>query len=205
MPYSIIEEDLSLKGTAMRKERSKRKHLKLLLFILCLGLCVSGTLAYITVSNIVRNVITTGSLRVEVIETDADGNPFKNVSGVLPGMKVGKVVTVKNTADNPCWVRINVRKEIILDEGITGTPDLSLIELDLDTEDWVEQDGSYYYNRKLESGESTVPLFTTVVFNGDIADRMYTNCTANVTVGAEAVQCANNGNTVLEAEGWPEK
>ena len=32
----------------------------------------------------------------------------------------------------------------------------------------------------------------------------YQNCTANVVISAQAVQTANNGDTVMEAAGWPD-
>ncbi|MBQ0037956.1 MAG: SipW-dependent-type signal peptide-containing protein [Clostridiales bacterium] len=182
----------------------KKRLLILSLLAVCLSLCIGGTLAYFTASGIARNVITTGNIKIDLIETDGEGNPFKNVSDVLPGAEVDKVVTVKNTGDNPCWVRISVEKEILLAEGKNGTPDLSLLEIDLNTEDWTEKDGFFYYNQELKAGETTIPLFTTATFNTAM-DNLYAGCTANVTVGAQAVQTANNGSTALEANGWPVK
>ena len=180
----------------------KKRIFVLSLLAVCLSLCIGGTLAYFTSIGTARNVITAGNIRIELIETDAEGNPFEDVSGVVPDVPIDKVVTVENTGDNPCWVRICVEKEIILAEGKNGDPDLSLLELDLKTEDWTEQDGFYYYNEELAAGETTTPLFTTVTFKAEM-DNLYEKCTAHVTVTAHAVQTANNGSSVLEADGWP--
>ena len=180
----------------------KKWILALSLLVVCVALGIGGTLAYYTASEITRNVITAGNIKIDLIETDAQGNPFEDVSGVLPGTGVEKVVTVKNTGDNPCWVRISVAKEIVLAEGKEGTPDLSLIAIDFNEENWTEQDGFYCYNEKLEAGQTTEPLFTTVTFNTGM-DNLYQGCTATVSVAAQAVQSANNGETVLDVQGWP--
>ena len=180
----------------------KKRILTLSLLAVCLSLIIGGTLAYYTSSEIARNVITSGNIKIELIETDAEGKPFEDVSGVMPGAEVDKIVTVKNTADNACWVRISVEKEILLSKEKSGTPDLSLLKIDFNTVDWTEKDGYFYYNERLNPGETTKPLFTTVSF--DIAmDNLYMNSTAAVSVYAQAVQHANNGSKVLEANGWP--
>lgn len=181
----------------------KKTILMLSLIAVCLSLCIGGTLAYFTANETARNVIRSGNIRIELIETDAEGNPFKDAIGVMPGTEVDKIVTVQNTADNPCWVRIGVQKVITLAEGKTGEADTSLVGLDFNEEDWTEKDGFYYYNRELEPGETTEPLFTKVTFAAAM-DNLYKGCTANVTVGAQAVQTANNGSSVFEANGWPE-
>lgn len=184
----------------------KKGLLILSLLVINMALLIGGTVAHFTDIGTAENAITTGNIDIELIETDAEGNPFENVSGILPGAKVDKVVTVKNTADNPCWVRINVKKEILLSEGSAGTPDLSLLEMDFNTSEWTESDGFFYYNSILKPGETTVPLFTAVTFSPKMGN-MYAECTANVTVQAQAVQSTNNGikegQTVLDVAGWP--
>ena len=180
----------------------KKKIMILSLIVVCLSLCIGGTLAYFTATETARNVITTGSIEIELNERDAEGNPFEDVSGVVPGTAVDKIVTVTNTAANECWVRIRVEKDIELEQGKTGTPDLSLLKIDLNTADWTEKDGFYYYNRKLNPGDTTIPLFTAVSFDASM-DNLYAGGTARVAVTAQAVQAANIGGTDLEAAGWP--
>lgn len=183
---------------------NKRKWLFIALAALCISIIGYGTTAFFTADDIAHNFITTGNVEIELHEEGPDGKPFPEdgISGIMPGTEVTKKVTVENTGDSECWVRIKVEKAIQLAEGNEGEPDAALIELDIDKENWTEQDGWYYYNNKLTPGENTLPLFTKAVFSEEM-DNMYKNSTANVTVAAQAVQCANNGETVLDAAGWP--
>ena len=144
------------------------------------------------------------NIKIELNETGADGKPFKNASGVLPGAQIKKIVTVKNVSDNACWVRLAVNKAISLAEGVSTAPDLSLVSLDINREDWCERDGFYYYKHPLEAGQTTVPLFTTVSFDTAMDDS-YKRGTAEITVRAQAVQYANNGASALNAVGWREE
>ena len=45
-------------------------------------------------------------------------------------------------------------------------------------------------------------MFTKVTFNAAMGNE-YQNATATVDVAAQAVQTANNGSTVTDAQGWP--
>lgn len=76
------------------------------------------------------------------------------------------------------------------------------MELTLNTTDWTEKDGYYYYSKPLKPGEVTAPIFTAVTFKPDMGNE-YQNATATVDVSAQAVQTANNGATAMDAKGWP--
>ena len=182
----------------------KRKMLIISLLVMCLSLFAGGTLAYFTTIGKARNVVTAGNIGIDVIERDAQGNPFEDVTGVVPGEVIDKIVTVKNTTEaNPCWVRIGIEKEILLAPEKSGDIDLSLLELDINEEFWTEEDGYYYYLEAVEPGEETEPLFRTVTFNKIKMGNLYQGCTAKINVEAQAVQSANNGGSVWEAKGWP--
>ncbi len=187
-------------------KKNKRKWIVLLLATSCLLVVVLGSLAYFTAETRTRNVITTGGVSVEVAEyADAEKTkpfPPEGVTGVMPGASVTKIAEVRNTGASPAWVRVKVEKKITLAEGVTGTPDESLVTLDLDLSAWTEQDGWYYYGEPLRPGEATPPLFTTVGFAASMQN-VYQNSTAEVTVTAQAVQTANNGSSALSAAGWP--
>ena len=75
------------------------------------------------------------------------------------------------------------------------------MELTRSTNHWTEKDGYYYYTKPLKPGEVTAPIFTAVTFNADMGNE-YQNATATVDVFAQAVQTANNGATVMDAQGW---
>lgn len=173
---------------------------------ICITALAGGTLAYYTAENTAHNVITTGGIDIALQEwADTDKTtpfPEDGVNDVMPGTSVTKIVEVKNTGANDAYIRVKVDKSI--DLAGEGTPDLSLLALDMNQADWTAgEDGYYYYNEVLAPGEVTAPLFTTVSFDTGM-DNLYQNSAAEVDVAAYAVQADNNGDTVLEAQGWPE-
>ena len=183
----------------------KWKIIALSTVLACLAIVASGTLAYFTAQETAHNVITSGGIDIALIEKADTGNglaDFENVDGVMPGAELSKIVTVQNTGASDAWVRVSVTKSITLASGVQGTPDLSLVVLDINNKDWTEQDGFYYYNSALKPGETTKPLFTTVTFAPQMGNE-YQGSTANIDVQADAVQVANNGTSALTATGWP--
>lgn len=183
----------------------KRRMLAAAILCICLSIFACGTLAYYTAENTVHNVITTGGVDVEVQEwADEDKTvpfPENGVKDVMPGTEVTKIVEVKNTGSSDAYIRMKVEKDIALTGE--GVPDTELLVLDMNDTDWIAgEDGYYYYKTALKPGEVATPLFTKVAFDTGM-DNMYQNSTATVDVTAYAVQADNNGDTVLEAQGWP--
>lgn len=181
----------------------KRKLLILSVLAICLAMLAAETIAYFTADSKAHNVITTGGVQIAVQEwaDEERTKPFENVTGVMPETTVTKIVEIKNTGVSDAWVRVMVDKKIVLPTG-SVTPDASLVELACNTADWTEKDGYYYYNKVLKPGEVTAPIFTAVTFKADMGNE-YQNATATVDVFAQAVQTANNGATVMAAQGWP--
>lgn len=187
-------------------KNTKTKIIVLALAVALVAVCAMGTVAFFTDRSTATNVITTGGVDIELLETavkDGEVVPFEDVSGVLPGDEISKIVEVKNTGKSDAYVRVSVEKAVTLTEGLEGEVDLSLVKLDINTEKWTEADGYYYYNEVLKPGETTAPLFTTVNFDGQMGN-LYQNCTVTVSVAAQATQVANNGTGALTAAGWPE-
>ena len=191
----------------------KRKLLILSVLAICVAMLAGGTLAFFTSEDKAHNVITTGGVEITLQEwaDEAKTTPFKDLTGVMPNTTVTKIAEIrqhirrphaeiKNTGASDAWVRVKVEKNIKLQGD--GTPDTGLVELKLNTVDWTEKDGYYYYNKILKPGEITAPVFTSVSFAADMGDE-YQDATATVDVFAQAVQTANNGDTVMTAQGWP--
>lgn len=181
----------------------KKKILLVTAVVICLAIAATGTLAYFTAEDMAHNVITTGGVEITVQEwaDEEKQTPFEDVTGIMPGMTVTKIAEIKNTGASDAWVRVKVEKSIKL-QG-EGTPDTALVELNLNLTDWTQgKDGYLYYNKVLKPGEVTEPLFTAVTFNVTMGNE-YQNATATVDVVAHAVQTANNGDTVMDAKGWP--
>ena len=181
----------------------KRKLLILSVLAICVATLAAGTLAYFTSEGKAHNVITTGGVEIAVQEwaDEEKTKPFENLSGVMPDTTVTKIAEIKNIGASAAWVRVKVEKAIKL-QG-EGTPNTDLVELNLNLTDWTQgTDGYLYYNKALKPGEVTAPIFTAVTFKPDMGNE-YQNATATVDVSAQAVQTANNGDTVMDAKGWP--
>ena len=175
---------------------------------ICLSLLAYSTSAYFTARGTATNVITSGNIQIDLQETaiteDGETVLFEDSQerfDVMPAQTVSKIVKVKNTGDNAAYVRISVAKAIELAEGVTGEPDVRLVTLDFDDENWTAKDGFYYYNEPLAPGATTEALFNNVTFAPSMGN-MYQNSTATIKVNAQATQVKNNGASVFEAAGW---
>ena len=186
----------------------KRKILVCTLVLGVLSLSALGMSAFFTTEDTATNVVTAGNIKIELNENSlSDGQtetvPFEDKINVVPDTSVSKIVTVQNSGDHPAYIRISVEKQIILPDNIEVETDASIMEMDFNTEYWTEKDGCWCYNKSLEAGQETEPLFTCVTFAKNM-DNTYQNSTARLTATAFGVQAENNGDTPLEATGWPE-
>lgn len=186
----------------------KRRLLAGAVIVMCLSLLAYGTLAYFTAEDTAHNVITSGEIAIELQEwaDEEKTTPFPadGVSGVMPGTDVTKIVEVRNTGSNDAYIRVRVEKEILLPDGVEGEPDAGLMNIDFDQTCWtLGEDGYYYYKEALKPGAVTEPLFASVSFDPAMGN-LYQNSSARVDVTAYAVQAANNGEGVMDAQGWPE-
>ena len=187
----------------------KKKILVCALIAICLSIAAYGTVSFFTHEDTATNVVTMGNIKIEVKELTVTNDKAVPVNsddeiGIVPGIEVSRIVLVENVGNNDAWIRIQVQTAIELAGGVEGESDLSLIELDINTEFWTLKDGYFYYNEKLEPSQTTKPLFTTVKFSETMGD-LYQESTATIAVYVQATQTANNGNTVFEAAGWPVK
>lgn len=180
----------------------KRKILILSVLVICLAMIAAGSLAYYTADTKAHNVITTGSVDIELNEwaNEERTEKFENQTGVMPGKDVTKIVEVKNVGTGSAWVCVQMFVDVYAENGEGLPPEP--VKLDINDTDWTYQDGYYYYNKPLAPGATTEPLFTTVSFDEQMGNE-YQNAKAMIDITAIAVQSANNGETVLEATGWP--
>ncbi len=185
----------------------KRKALTAAVITIFLSLLTYGTIAYFTAEDLAHNVITTGSIDIELYEW-ADGEktepfPEDGISGAMPDTEVTKIVEVKNTGNNAAYVRVKVAKSIELAVGGSGDVNPDLVGLNINSTYWTYQGGYYYYNEPLEPGDTTAePLFTSVSFDKSMGN-LYQSASVNIDVLAFATQVANNGSSALTANGWP--
>ena len=186
--------------------RLKRTFFGCALLTIVLCMIVNTTLAYYTAAETARNVITSSGIRISLSETTDTGAAFEDVVDVMPGDTVSKIVTVENEQAE-AWVRVWVAVTAVhpVYGEVEASPEQlfpgeSEISADFNTADWTynEDDGHFYYNAALATGESTAPLFTGISFDAEEVGNDWQNCKLIIAVTAEAVQTANNP----EAIGW---
>lgn len=193
----------------------KKKTMLIAALVICLAIAATGTLAYYTAEGKAHNVITSGGVNIEVVEktTGEDGTlvdfPKDGIKGVMPGSSVTKIVRIDNKGSSEAWVRVKVDSKIVGADGkelslVIGENERPVIKYTV-LEGWIKgDDGYWYYNKPVAPGGQTAELFKSVDFDSAMGNE-YQNCTANIVISAQAVQTANNGETVMEATGWPEE
>ena len=186
----------------------KRKILLVSALVICMAVSITGTLAYYQAETQAHNVITTGSvdIRLQGWADEEKTVPFKNPDGIMPGTSVTKIAEVKNTGKSDAWVRVRINTTVTrkISDNESVLLDASGIGLNLNETSWVKNGDSYYYQKALAPGETTEPLLRSVSFNQTMGND-YAGVQVDVCLKAEAVQSANNGQTVFEAAGWPDE
>lgn len=190
----------------------KKKILVVAMLAIFASVAATGTLAYFTAEESAVNVITSGGIDIELIEKTIDGSgaevafPEEGLKNVMPGTSASKIVTVKNTGGSEAWIRVKMESKIVGADGQelpTAIDDKPIMECEI-LEGWIEgEDGYYYYSDSIAADMATKELIETVKFNPAMGNE-YQGCTANIEISAQAVQKAHNGETVMEAKGWPE-
>lgn len=179
-----------------------RKVIVITSVMIILFAAVYGTLAYFTAEGKAASVISAGNIKMVLHQETADGRPSPdNVGGLMPGQSADRIVYVENSGDNAFYTRIKLTPSVRAEDGSALSP--AQISLNIDTANWkLGADGWYYYQSALSKGAISKPLFNEVSFAPDMGND-YMNANVSIGVNAQAVQCANNGDTVLQAVGWP--
>lgn len=179
--------------------------------VICLSILASTTLAYFTDTAIARNVITSGGVDIAIEEwqeTPEGMIPYPDQHiRVMPATQVSKIVTVRNL-DARSFIRVKLELTLLDEEeqvmDIDAEEMEKIIHLIMNTQDWTEKDGWWYYGAAVNTDEATLPLMTAVEFDGPNMTNEYQNCTVLIDVTAQAVQTANNGTSAIDVLGWPE-
>ena len=184
----------------------KRKLLILSCLVICLSVLSAGTAAYFTAQSDARNVITSGFVEIAREEKHIDGSgavvkfPEKGILGVMPGSRVSKIVTVKNTGAQS-WIRVKADCAVTAADGSVLSSDV--VGFSPNDAHWLLKDGWYYCRQSIPTGESTPVLFDRVEFSPAMGNE-YQNCRVVITLQAQAVQAAHNEGAVADVLGWPE-
>ena len=181
--------------------KQKARLLLIALAAILMTVLTQPTLAYYTTIGKATNVVTSGDIQLMIHEKTASGDDFP-AEGVyiIPGDIVSKQDSVENVCGHPFYLRV---KLVSGSDNETLTPE-DCLKMDIDTVNWTCVDGYYYYNRILEPGEITTPLYTQVEIVGSKVDLTHVGSTLSLTVNAYAVQSENNpADHPWDASGWP--
>ena len=169
---------------------------------------VGATLAWFTDSDTATNVITTGNVKIKIVETSQEPKSdyeYDEKKGItynvpyMPGKVLSKEALIENTGSVPAYVRAKV---VFLDENdqeltFNGV-EPPQINYDVFKDYWSQDGGYYYYHQSLPSGAKTEYLFTTVTIPTSWGNEM-SNIKFNIVIKAEAVQSDHTGATAKEA------
>ena len=126
---------------------------KIFLFLLVCAafITISGAAAYLTDISAADNLLHIGNVTTGIEEEFPDPDP-------VPGKTMKKVVKIKNTGKNNCYVRV----QALFSDGDME----SLCSVDYNTTDWAKgSDGWWYYKNILDAGKITPPLFTMITID----------------------------------------
>lgn len=166
----------------------RKRHNIILILILVLTVFVVGTtFAYFTSTQTVKNVFQAQPYSTEITDT------FVSPDNWVPGTVTPKTVSAKNTGNVDVAVRISYTESWVSQNGddLSLTLDngqrVAIISL-INTDDWTYNNGYYYYNDTLGSGESTSSLIESVKFNENAVNDY--SCTTVEGV----ISCTSTGN-----------
>lgn len=180
----------------------KKKLIGIGVLLLIVAMGIIGTLAVFNDTVTKKAVITTGKVKIELIEKDGEGQAYVDpTEPIVPGDSISRVVAVKNTGNKPAWIRVKVDKAITPSAATLAATDLDLVKVEIQT-GWTLKDGYYYYSTPVQPAEETTALFNEVTLDL-LADNSFSSKEFSVDVVADGVQSDNNGATVAEAIGWP--
>lgn len=171
------------------------------LLLALISIVAVGTYAYTQAEKVNRNVITSGGLSMELLEKGNKSHTKQDATVIMPGDVIEKEIRVKNISGHPMFVRV----ELIPSVDGSELDASKCIQLNINTTDWIEKDGYYYYRKALEAGDTTSELFSRVTFVGTAVTNEYLGKMFRLDTNAFAVQSENNGTDPIAALGWPVK
>lgn len=199
--------------------RNRRKILVTIMGLLAISLFAVGTFAFFNESFFVTNVITTDKIDIALHESfdgkdltfdggDTAANTVNYSSNVMPDTNVKKEVKVENKGGD-AYVRIKIEKVVTLADGTvkTSTPYVKTVygngalTAEYNTDSWEYKDGWYYSKKAMENGDIE-PIISGVAFDKAMPNE-YQGCKVEIKITAEATQVRGNGDSAVNAKGWP--
>lgn len=137
---------------------------------------IGKTLSYYSDTKTKVNHAVMGFNEIEIEEE------YEEPDEIKPGAVIDKTVRVKNTGNGDCYVRIKA----VFSHSLTGDK----CTVDWNTKDFTykAEDGYWYYNHILPTGETTPALMTKITVGADIITGVEDLPEIKLIVYAESVQ-----------------
>ena len=170
----------------------KKKYIIALLILVICG--IGTTFSYLSNKFIINNQFDSKQYGSTVSES------FVSPNGWQPGDVTPKILLVTNTGNVDEAVRVQYEESWVSKNGdalplMQGEKTAAIIHW-MNKRDWtyinINGKNYYYYNYKLEPGESTSKLLDSVKFN--LAIEKDTTCTTTESNGLKSVKCTSTGN-----------
>ena len=182
----------------------KRKLVLTSAVVLILALLAAGTFAYFTKDARATNVITTGTISIQLNDEIQGGQKTDTgwtLSGVMPGQAVEKAVSVTNTGTSPAWLRVKLEISVEMAAGKIDTwQGQNVLQFAVNPDWFLAEDGYYYYSKPVAADAETERLFQsgTLMLNPQLPND-YQGCDVTINVLAQAVQVKNNDSYTVPA------
>ncbi len=194
----------------------KRTVVLLVLLAALMGLAVSQAALSIAGRISTDNVITYGSLKMRLHETDENGREIPMTGGEALRLRaksgprsVTRIITAENICDENMYLRMRLSIGGTSADGKTFMLSEEEVEYAANASGGWQAggDGWYYYADALPPGSSTAPLLAEdkLVFQTDVIARTHPNEALSLSVEVQAVQSKNNSPDARSAQGWPEE
>lgn len=194
----------------MKKNYSKKNIIITLLIVIILLFSIKFIIAYVTRSTIAKNVITFGSLKMQLIETrlDENNNEIEVEDGenldITNKSEISRIIKIKNLGNHDFFARVSITisGKNHSDQQIDTN---QYVTYNTNTDDWIYKNGWYYYKKIVKPKEISTNLLSEIKFDTDNIMKNYKNANFKLNINAEVVQAENNASDVLDALGWPTK
>ncbi len=162
----------------------------MLVFSLAALMVVGGTLAWFTSEAEVTNTFKAGTVEIEVLEK----GETEGITNWNPGDTTDYDVSVKSLGSKQTYVRVKLEPVWYNgdEEAEVNENNVELIFGEDLNENWVLDDGWYYYKKILEQNQETSLLLDAVKLDGPNTGNEYQGLTLKIKVEAQAVQASND-------------
>lgn len=207
-----------------KRRNTKKCILTLVLIALVAGCAVLATRAYTVRTTTADNIITFGSVRIQVLETELVNGVEQEVpdghSARVISSPYSRIVRVANVGNDDCYVRVKLQMTYE-DAGGTSTDVTDQTTFSATGTEWtMGPDGYWYYGKVLtpsdkdsttgvEDHDTSAPVVETVELPRDLVANGNKGDSFTLSVQVQAVQAEHQGEAAAEqgaiaATGWPE-